>query len=257
MDYLQAIILSAVEGVSEFLPVSSTGHLILVSDLMKIQQTEFIKSFEIFIQLGTILGVVALYWQTLTKNIEIWKRIIVAFIPTGILGFLLYKTVKIFLLGNVMITLFALLAGGLLLILLELIHKEKEYHKEKIEDINLKTAFLIGLFQSISMVPGVSRSAATIVGGLILGTKRKTAVEFSFLLAIPTMFAATGLDLVKSSFKFTNYEYSLFAIGFLGSFIVAMIAVKFFLNFIQKHTFIPFGVYRIILAILFYLLIVK
>ena len=257
MDFFQAVILSAVEGISEFLPISSTGHLILVSGLMKIQQTEFIKSFEIFIQLGAILGVVALYWHTLTKNTEIWKRIIVAFIPTGILGFLLYKVVKTFLLGNAIITLLALFVGGILLILLELIHKEKKHHKEKIEDINLKNAFLIGVFQSISMIPGVSRSAATIVGGLILGTKRKTAVEFSFLLAIPTMMAAAGLDLAKSSFEFTNYEYSFLAIGFLGSFIVAMVSMKFFLNFIQKHTFIPFGVYRIILAIFFYLLIVK
>jgi len=257
VDYFQALILSIVEGISEFLPISSTGHLILASDILKIQQTEFIKSFEIFIQFGAILGVVFLYWKTLTKNIEIWKRILVAFIPTGILGFIFYKIVKAFFLGNVAVTLLALFVGGIFLLLLEFLHKERDHHKEKIEDISLKNAFLIGLFQSISMIPGVSRSAATIVGGLILGTKRKTAVEFSFLLAIPTMTAATAFDLGKSHFSFNSNEIGLLAIGFFGSFIVAILAVKFFLNFIQKHTFIPFGIYRIVLAILFYLLIVK
>lgn len=257
MNFFHAIILSIVEGITEFLPISSTGHLILASDLLKLQQTEFMKSFEIFIQLGAILGIVVLYWKTLIKNIEIWKRIIIAFIPTGILGIVFYKIVKTFLLGNVMVTLLALLIGGILLIILELVHKEKDNHKEKIEDISLKNAFLIGLFQSVSMIPGVSRSAATIVGGLILGTKRKTAIEFSFLLAIPTMIAATGLDLVKSNLSFDSGELSLLAIGFIGSFIVAILAVKFFLDFIKKHTFIPFGIYRIILAILFYLFIIR
>lgn len=246
-----------VEGITEFLPISSTGHLILTSDLLKIQQTNFIKSFEIFIQAGAVLAIVFLYWQTLTKNIEVWKRIIVAFIPTGIIGLLLYKVIKNSLLGNTNITLFALFIGGLLLILLEFIHKEKDHHADEIENLSLKNSFLIGVFQSISVIPGVSRSAATIIGALILGTKRKTAVEFSFLLAIPTMFAATGLDLIKSSFSFTPFEYSLLAIGFFGTFIVAIFAVKFFMRFIQNHTFIPFGIYRILISFLFWLIILR
>lgn len=257
MEYFQVAILSIVEGITEFLPISSTGHLILTSSLMKIPQTEFIKSFEIIIQVGAIFAVIFLYWQTLIKNIEVWKRILIAFIPTGILGFVLYKIVKTFLLGNVVVTLLALLIGGILLVILELVHQEKDHHKEKVEDINLKTAFLIGIFQSISMVPGVSRSAATIISALFLGTKRKTAVEFSFLLAIPTMFAATVLDIAKSNFQFNSNEITSLIIGFIGSFIVAIIAIKFFLNFIQEHTFIPFGIYRIILALLFWFFIIR
>lgn len=255
MNYLQAIILSIVEGITEFLPISSTGHLILMSDLLNITQTDFVKSFEIIIQLGAILGVVFLYWKTLLENKKIWIKIIAAFLPTAVIGFTLYKLIKSFLLGNTYVTLLALFLGGVALIILELVHKEKDHHAEKIENISLKTAFLIGLFQSISMIPGVSRSAATIVGGLLLGMRRKTAVEFSFLLAVPTMIAASGLDILKSNFSFTSYEYSLLAVGLIGSFIVAIFAVKFFLSFIQNHTFIPFGIYRIILFVLFFIIL--
>lgn len=257
MDYFQAIILSVVEGLTEFLPISSTGHLILTSKLLSITQTEFIKSFEIIIQLGSILAIIFLYWNTISKNREIWKKIITAFIPTAVIGLLLYRIIKTFFLGNSLITVFALFIGGFLLILLEKIHKEKDSHSDSIEKISFKNAFLIGVFQSISIIPGVSRSAATIIPALILGTKRKTAVEFSFLLAIPTMFAASLLDIFKSNFSFTAYEYSILLVGFIGSFLVAILAVKFFLNFIKKHTFIPFGAYRIILAIVFWIFILK
>ncbi len=257
MDYLQALIFSIVEGFSEFLPISSTGHLVLTADLLKIPQTDFIKSFEIIIQLGAIFAIIFLYWKKFIENKKILGKILTAFLPTAILGLLFYKIVKSFLIGNTELTLAALFLGGIILIALELIYKEKEHHVDKIEDLSLKKAFLIGIFQSLSMIPGVSRSAATIIGGLMLGTKRKTAVEFSFLLAVPTMFAATGLDIAKSNFSFTVNEYSLLAVGFLGSFIVAILAVKFFLNFIKNHTFIPFGIYRIILSILFWLIIVR
>jgi len=231
--------------------------MILAAELLKLQETEFVKTFEIFIQLGAIFAVVFLYWKTFLKNLEVWKKIIVAFIPTGIIGLVLYKVVKQYLLGNDKITLIALLIGGIILIGLELLYKEKEHHISDIEKISYKTAFSIGLFQSLSIVPGVSRAAATIMGGLLLGTKRKTAVEFSFLLAVPTMLAATGLDLVKTHLSFSGYEYSLLAVGFIGAFIVALFAIKFLLQFVQSHTFIPFGIYRIVLAILFFLFIVK
>ena len=258
MTYLHALILSLVEGITEFLPISSTGHLILTADLLKITQTNFVKDFEIIIQLGAIFSVIALYWKTLTTNIETWKRIITAFIPTAIIGFILYKIIKSFLLGNTYITLIALLTGGIILIVLELIYKEKEHHVGKIEDMSYKNAFLIGVVQSLAIIPGVSRSAATIIGALFLGTKRKTAVEFSFLLAIPTMFAASGLDIVKGNFtSYSGQEYLILAIGFIGSFIFAILAIRFLLDFIKKHTFIPFGVYRIILAIIFWLLIIR
>jgi undecaprenyl-diphosphatase len=257
MDYLQAVILSIVEGLTEFLPVSSTGHLVLASKILSIAQTDFVKSFEIIIQLGAIFAIVFLYWKTISKNKEVWKKIIIAFIPTAIIGFFFYKIIKTLFLVNPTITLFALFVGGLLLIFLEKIHKEKDNHSDSIEKISFRNAFLIGVFQSISVIPGVSRSAATIIPALFLGTKRKTAVEFSFLLAIPTMLAATALDLVKSKFSFTLSEYSILITGFIGSFIVAILAVKFLLNFIKKHTLIPFGIYRIILAIVFGLTILR
>ena len=258
MTILNALILAFVEGISEFLPISSTGHLILASDILKISQTVFVKDFEIIIQLGAILAVVVLYWKTFIKNRAIWSRIITAFLPTAVIGFILYKVVKSFLLGNTYVTLIALLIGGFLLIALELIHKEKEHHAEAIESISLKNAFLIGVFQSISIIPGVSRSAATIIGAMLLGTKRKTAVEFSFLLAVPTMIAATGLDIVKTNFSsYSGNDFFALGVGFVGSFLFAILAVKFFINFIKNHTFIPFGIYRIVLAILFWLLIIR
>lgn len=257
MDILQALILSAVEGFTEFLPISSTGHLVLASELLKIEQTNFVKSFEIIIQLGAILAIVFLYWKTLRENKDLWKKIAVAFLPAAIIGFTLYQLVKDVLLGNSYITVAALFIGGVALILLEFIYKEQEHHANTVNQINYKTAFLIGVAQSISIIPGVSRAGATIIGGLFLGVKRKAAVEFSFLLAIPTMIAATGLDLIKSDFSFSGPELTLLAIGLIGSFVTAVVAVKFLLSFIQAHTFIPFGVYRIVLAVLFFLLVLN
>lgn len=258
MNLLQSFILGIVEGITEFLPISSTGHLILATDLLKIAQSNFVKDFEIIIQLGAILAIVVLYFKTFIQNKKVWTRIIAAFIPTAIIGFVLYKFVKTFLLGNTYVTLWALLIGGILLIVLELLYKEKEHHAETIELISVKNSFIIGVFQAFAIIPGVSRSAATIVGALFLGTKRKAAVEFSFLLAVPTMIAASGLDIVKSNFSsYSANELIILAVGFITSFVVAILAVKFFLNFIKNHTFIPFGIYRIILAILFWLLIVR
>ncbi len=257
MDFIQAVILSVVEGLTEFLPISSTGHLVLTAEVLNIPQADFVKSFEIIIQLGAILAIVSLYWKKIVTNTKLWPKLAVAFLPTGIIGFLLYKTVKEFLLGNQIVTLLALFVGGILLIILEKVYREKENHVSSIDQISGKQAFLIGLCQSVSIIPGVSRAAATIFGGMFLGLKRTTAVEFSFLLAIPTMAAATGLDLIKSNFSFTVNEYSLLAVGLAGSFITALLAVKFLLKFIQTHTFIPFGIYRIFLAILFWVFIIK
>jgi undecaprenyl-diphosphatase len=257
MNILQALILSVVEGISEFLPISSTGHMILAADILKISQSNFVKDFEIIIQLGAILAIVVLYWNSLFKSIEVWKRIIVAFIPTGIIGLLLFKIVKDYLLGNLYVTLVTLLIGGIALIILELIYKEKEHHLDDIAKLSYPKAFIIGVFQSIAIIPGVSRSAATIVGALFLGTKRKAAAEFSFLLAVPTMLAATGLDLVKTKFNYAPTEWLMLAIGFIGAFVVALISVKLFLKFVQKNNFIMFGVYRIIAAILFYLVVIR
>ncbi|OGY08087.1 MAG: undecaprenyl-diphosphatase UppP [Candidatus Blackburnbacteria bacterium RIFCSPHIGHO2_01_FULL_43_15b] len=256
MEYFQAIILSVVEGLTEFLPVSSTGHLVLTANILNIPQTDFVKSFEIIIQLGAIAAIIFLYGKTLLTSKRAGLRILTAFLPTAFLGFFLYKYIKSFLIGNTNITLLALFFGGIALIVLEFFHQEKEQHVKKVEDLSFKQSFLIGVCQSLSVVPGVSRAAATILGGLFVGARRKVAVEFSFLLAVPTMLAASGLDIVKSDFALSEREYLLLATGFMGSFLVAIIAVKFLLKFIQTHTFIPFGIYRIFLALLFWIFLI-
>ena len=254
MDALHAVVLGIVEGLTEFLPVSSTGHLILASDLLRIPATEFVKTFEIVIQLGAILAVVVYYFTSFFK-LEVLKRLIIAFIPTGIIGLAAYKILKTYLLGNSLVVLAALLLGGIALIVFELLREERFEPETPISDISYKNAAIIGLFQSIAIIPGISRSAATIVGGLLLGIPRKTIVEFSFLLAVPTMLAASGLDLIKTSGSFSSADMQTLAIGFIVSFIVALISIRFFLQYIRNHTFIPFGIYRIVLAIAFFFLI--
>lgn len=251
MDILQSIIISIVEGITEFLPISSTAHMVLAAKVMHIEQTEFVKSFEIIIQFGAILSVVALYWRKFFVDFESLKRVLAAFVPTAILGFFLYKIIKTHLIASHMIIVWALLIGGLFLIAFEFIHKEKEDAHEDISTIPYSKCIAIGLFQSLAMFPGVSRSAATIIGGLIINLKRKTIVEFSFLLAVPTMLAASVLDLLKSGSSFTQSQVGVLAVGFVISFIIALLSIKFLLGFIKNHTFIPFGVYRIIVALVF------
>lgn len=256
MDLIQAIILSIVEGVSEFLPISSTGHLILASDLLKIPQTEFVKSFEIFIQLGAILAVAVLYFNKYSRDFKVWRNVLAAFVPTAVIGLVLYKFIKDYLLGNTLVTIGALFIGGILLIALEKLHKERGSDAGSIEKLSIKQSFLIGVVQSVSVIPGVSRSAATILGGMFLGAKKETAVEFSFLLAVPTMLAATGLDLIKSNFAFNGQEISVLITGFAGAFITALFVIKWFIKFTQTNSFFWFGVYRIVLALIFFWLLV-
>jgi undecaprenyl-diphosphatase len=251
MDALTAAILGVVEGITEFLPISSTGHLVLVSTLLHLSQNNFQKSFEIVIQLGAILAVVVLYWKSFL-NLEVLKRLVIAFIPTGIIGLALYKIIKTYLLGNNTVVLWALGLGGVALIIFELWHKEKESATARIEDMTYKQSALIGLAQAVAVIPGVSRSAATIVGGLLLGLKRPAIVEFSFLLAVPTMLAATGLDLVKNASAFSSSDFFILAIGFITAFAVALVAIKFLLSYIRTHTFIPFGIYRVLAAVAFW-----
>lgn len=257
MNIFHAILLSIVEGVTEFLPISSTGHMILVSTLLKIAETDFVKSFEIIIQLGAILAVLLLYWKKLLTDKDTFIRVAIAFIPTAIVGLVLYKYIKNVLLGNPWIVVWSLGVGGILLILLEKFHKEKAEHKDEIKNMTFVQAFVIGVTQSLSIIPGVSRAAATIVGALLIGMKREPAVEFSFLLAIPTMAAATGLDLLKSGRHFTGGQYELLIIGFIGAFITALVTVKWFIGFVKTHTFIPFGIYRILAALTFYFFILR
>lgn len=254
MNYLTAIILAAVEGITEFLPVSSTGHLILAAALLGVQQTAFVKSFELALEFGSILSVVALYWKFFMQT-EVLKRLIVAFIPTGFIGLLAYRFFKDVLLGNQQVVLWALLLGGLFLILFELRYKEKS-DIDAIGKIPYKHCFLIGLIQAVSVIPGVSRSAPTIMGGLALGMKRETIVLFSFLLAVPTMVAASGFDLLNSYNEFSSGQVDILLVGFVTSFLVALPAIKLFLNFIKKNNFIPFGIYRVIIVVLFFFLVI-
>lgn len=256
MSILQAIILGIIEGITEFLPISSTGHLILGARLLDLTQTEFLKTFEIAIQLGAILSVVVLYWKSFLK-LAVIKRLIIACIPTAIVGVLLYKIVKEVFLGSEQLVIWSLFLGGIFLVLFELWHKIEDGPLEgrPLETLPYKTAFLVGLAQSIAIVPGVSRAAATIFGGLILGLKRKTIVEFSFLLAVPTMIGATGLDVIRTANVFSMDQLGLLLAGFISSFLVAIVAIKFLLKFIQSHNFIPFGVYRILVALAFWLII--
>lgn len=255
MDILHAFIFGIVEGITEFLPISSTGHLMLTSYLLNEGQSSFLKSFEIMIQFGAILSVVVLYWKDFLFNREILKRIGVAFIPTAILGLIFYKTIKTVLLGNNQVVLWALFIGGVCLIIFELIHKEKENVVDDLSKISYRQSFAVGLFQSIAMIPGVSRSAATILGGLLMGLKRKTIVEFSFLLAVPTMLAATFLDTVKNINVFALDQVPFLLVGFITSFLVALGSIKFLLSFVKHNTFSVFGVYRIVIAVLFWFLI--
>ncbi len=253
MELWQAIVLGIVEGLTEFLPVSSTGHLILVSSLMGIKQTEFQKSFEIAIQLGSILAVVFLFYGRLFSDIELWKRIVVAFIPTGVLGFLLYKFIKGYLFNPFVVS-FMLVLGGIVFILVERWLKDHPPKYGDEDQIPYLKAFAIGLFQSLAMIPGTSRSGATIVGGLLLGLDRRTAAEFSFLLAVPTMFVATGYDLYKNHSQFSVENWQILTVGFITAFVSAVVAVKWFLGFVKKHSFVPFGIYRIAVGLIFLVL---
>ena len=255
MDFITALILGIVQGISEFLPISSTGHLILASHLMGLKHTEFLKSFEIAIQAGTILSVVVLYWRSLLVDFEVIKRLAVAFLPTGLLGLTLYRLIKGYLLGSETVVLCSLLIGGILIIAFERWYREGENATGDIRAMSYKNALIVGLFQSVAMIPGVSRSAATILGGLLLGLKRKTIVEFTFLLAVPTMLAATGYDLTKSGSQFSLDQVQYLLIGFVTAFVVALLSIQFLLRFIKTHTFIPFGIYRIVLVIVWVLLL--
>jgi len=253
VNIIQTIILGIIEGITEFLPISSTGHLILSARILGLSQTEFLKTFEIVIQFGAILSVIVLYWKSLLINFEILKRVLVAFFPTAVLGLIFYKIIKHYLMASNQVVLWSMFIGGICLIVFEILHKEKDSAVEDLGTISYRTSLLIGLFQSIAMIPGVSRSAATIVGGLVLGLKRKTIVEFSFLLAVPTMLAATGLDLMKNASQFSAAQLNFLSIGFIVSFFSALLGVKFLLSFIKHHSFISFGIYRIVLALLFWI----
>lgn len=260
MTFFDAIIFGVVEGITEFLPISSTGHLILTGKFLNLVETDFLTSFQIAIQLGAILAIVFLYWRKLLVDRGLVARVLAAFVPTAIIGLALYSFAKKYLLGSATVVLVSLLVGGIVLILFEWWYSRRPERHIEIDVVNnvdnslsqvitYKQAIMIGIVQSLAIVPGVSRAGATVVGGLALGLPRKTIVEFSFLLAIPTMAAATGLDLLKTGTTFSVEEWMLLATGFIVSAVVALVVVKWLLRFITHNTFTVFGWYRVLIAI--------
>jgi undecaprenyl-diphosphatase len=245
MSIIESIILAIIEGITEFLPISSTGHMIIGSSLMGIADDPFTKMFTVAIQFGAILSVVVLYWKRFFQSIDFYFKILVAFIPAAFL----FKDNIDALLERVDIVGYTLLLGGIFFLFMDRIFKTDSLTEE---NITYPRAFKIGCFQVIAMVPGVSRSAATIIGGLSQKLTKKTAAEFSFFLAVPTMFAATILSMYKfykDGGAFGQQEITVLVIGNVVAFIVAMIAIKSFINFLTRHGFAIFGYYRIIVGI--------
>ncbi|UKJ07034.1 undecaprenyl-diphosphate phosphatase [Solitalea lacus] len=250
MTLIQAIVLAIVEGLTEFLPVSSTGHMIITSWLMKVPNNDFTKFFTVGIQFGTILSVVILYFNRFFQSFEFYLKLFIAFIPAAIFGVLFSDQIDA-LLESVLTVGIMLLVGGIVFLLLDEWFKATENNPDK--EIKYNNALIIGLFQCIAMIPGVSRSASTIIGGLTQKLNRKQAAEFSFFLAVPTMFAATAkktYDFYKSGISLSNDEWQLFGIGNLVGFIVAIIAIRAFIGYLTKHGFKIFGWYRIIVGII-------
>ncbi|MDB5021181.1 MAG: undecaprenyl-diphosphate phosphatase [Pedobacter sp.] len=249
MNYLQALILAIIEGLTEFLPVSSTGHMVIASSIMGIGKDEFVKLFEVAIQLGAILAVVALYWRKFfdfTKW-QFYVKLIIAVIPALFFGFLLNDFIDNTL-GNPIFIAVVLLVGGIVLLFIDKFFKNPTIHSEK--EINYLTALKIGLFQVLAIVfPGLSRSAATIIGGMQQKLTRHAAAEFSFFLAVPTMFAATGYKLLKGYKLLDSENIKLLLFGNVVAFIIAIIAIKSFIGFLSKHGFRIFGWYRIAVGI--------
>lgn len=253
MTGFEAAILGIVEGLTEFLPVSSTGHLILASKLLHLPQTEAHKVFEVAIQLGAILAVACLYWRKLVARVDLLLKLAIGFLPTGIIGLTVYKLVKD--LFDPSVVSISLIVGGLVFFAVEYYLRDHKPAIHDAGDVSYRTAFTIGLVQCLAMIPGVSRSGATIIGGLFCGMNRTAAAEFSFLLAMPTMLAATCYDVYKNAAAFHGSDWNNLLIGFVVSFLFSIIGIKVLIRFVANHTFIPFGVYRIIAGTLFLLLV--
>jgi undecaprenyl-diphosphatase len=251
MNLIHAIILAIIEGITEFLPVSSTGHMIIGSTAMGIASHPFVKVFTVAIQFGAILSVLVLYWRRFFQNFNFYIRLFVAFLPAAVFG-LLFKHQIDSLLENIVVVALALIVGGVIFLFLDGFFERRSTRSTSIEDVSLPKALNIGLFQVISMVPGVSRSAATIIGGLTQGLSPTTAAEFSFFLAVPTMFAATCKslwDYHKEGGTFSGDELMLLGVGNVIAFFVAMLAIKSFIGFLTRHGFKVFGYYRIAIGL--------
>ena len=246
MNYFEAIILAIIEGLTEYLPVSSTGHMIIGSSMMGIASDKFVKMFTIAIQFGAILSVVVLYWKRFFQSIDFYLKLFVAFLPAAVIGFLLNDYIDA-LLENVIVVAFSLMIGGVVLLFVD---KWFKYQENDPDEMTYGKALAVGFFQVIAMVPGVSRSAATIIGGLTQNLTRTAAAEFSFFLAVPTMFAATAYKMLKfqKEVGFTLENIPVLLVGNVIAFVVAMVAIKSFITFLTKHGFEMFGWYRIALG---------
>jgi len=262
IEIIKTIILGVVEGISEWLPISSTGHMILVDEFIKLKVSpEFMSLFLVVIQLGAILAVVLIYFNKLNplsakKSIRqrketfiLWFKVIVAILPAAILGFLFDDKIEETFFNYETVSLM-LIVYGILFIIIEKLHKNKKPLITSLNDITYKTAIIIGMFQVLALIPGTSRSGATILGAILIGTSRFVAAEFSFFLAIPIMFGASALKLLKFGFNFTGAEVLLLVIGMVTAFLVSLLAIKFLISYIKKNDFSFFGYYRIILGIL-------
>ncbi|HWA64330.1 MAG TPA: undecaprenyl-diphosphate phosphatase [Candidatus Paceibacterota bacterium] len=249
MTIFQAVFLGLVEGVTEFIPVSSTGHLIAVSNLLGLTATDFLKTFEIVIQSAAILAVVILFWKRIWSGLAMIKHLFWAFVPTAIIGALVYPMVKN-ILDDYHLVIWTLIGGGILIILFE-----RAYPIRQSGEITGKNAFLVGVAQTLAFIPGVSRSAATIIAGSLAGISRAAIVEFSFLLAIPTMFAATGYDVYKNYTILTGSNLGLLAAGGIAAFLSALLVAKWFLRYASHRKLTGFGWYRILVGVLFLFLL--
>ena len=249
MDILQAIIIGIIEGFTEFLPISSTGHMIVASEFLGIEQSAVVKAYEVIIQFAAILAVMLLYRDKINiKEIALWQKIVAAFFPLAIVGFILKDWIKTIFVTETVAWMFII--GGIIFIVVEYFHKDEEKESQDIEEVTWKQAMTIGFAQILSLVPGTSRAGSTIIGGMLSGVSRKASTEFSFLLAIPVMMAVSGYDLLKHYQDFIGADLTAFVVGFVVAFVVAYITIKMFIVFLQRFTFVAFGVYRIVFGII-------
>lgn len=249
MNMIDTVILGIIEGITEFLPISSTGHLIVASQWLSLPQTETHKAFEVIIQLAAILAVVANYREKFTfKHTQLWLKVALAFIPIGAIGFLFYKQVEALFTVSVVGIMF--IVGGIVFLIVERFYKESEHHTVEVDAITYKQALWVGIAQIFALIPGTSRAGASIVGGLLVGMSRKASAEFSFLLALPVLGAASGFDLLKHYRDFQGSDLLSLAVGFITAFIVAYLVIKVFIRFLQRFTFVGFGIYRILFGAL-------
>jgi undecaprenyl-diphosphatase len=249
MTIFDAVILGIVEGITEYLPVSSTAHLVLTAELLNLEQDAFLKAYEIIVQIAPIFSVMLIYKQRLIQSRELWYKLIFSFIPTGIVGFLFHKQIEAMFSTNSTLALMVL--TGVIFLIIEYLYKEKEHHVDTLEHISYRQAFYIGSFQILSLIPGVSRSGVTILGAMLVGLKREVAMSFSFLLAIPTMGAASGYMMLKEHEVIMQGNFELLLVVFIISFIIGYIAVKSFLAIVARYNFTPFGIYLIVAGLLF------